>query len=335
MKTRPKGQHYVTAAYLRKFATGSGRRAMLYVYERDRDEPYRQKPERAARVTNYYSIRKEDGSWDDSIEDLLGQVESTAVPLIERLAIADFEPSWNDRINISTFIGFQEFRVPWTRQQMENLYKGLISHMMRFTAAVPGQMEADLERMKAKGIDVKDVTADQLREMIKGGRYEIEVNPAASLMPMLEQVPEVSQIYAQMMWTVLCSREGSLFVTSDNPVVKFDPTYREGFYGIGIMNRYIEIRFPLTRTACLVMTHDHERLQDILELEDAGETVKAGAVRNSLPRTKFVRVGEETAFFINSLTIMHAKTNVYSPTRLDYAPQILKGEPGGIRIHVG
>jgi hypothetical protein len=111
MKNRPKVQHYVTASYLRRFSTGAGRKALLYVYERSKNDPFRQKPEQAARATNYYSVKRKDGAWDDSIENLLSDVESTALPLIEKLSAQDFVPSWNDRISIAIFIAFQEFRV--------------------------------------------------------------------------------------------------------------------------------------------------------------------------------------------------------------------------------
>lgn len=333
MKNRPKVQHYVTASYLHKFTTGAGRKAMLYVYERNKSNPFRQKPEQAARATNCYSVKREDGTWDDSIENLLGDVESTAVPLIERLSAHDFSPSWNDRVSIAIFIAFQEFRVPWARAQMETLYRGLIDKTLKFTTRVPGGIERDLETMKKRGVATEDIHPQVIREIIEKGKYKINISPGVSLKMMLEQVETVSRFYSQMMWKVLRSTADRPFVTSDNPVVKFVPT-NDGFRGVGLVNPNIEIRFPLTKTGCLVISHDHDRVHRIGELRQAGKTSEADSLRDLLPKLTFVTVDKQTVEHINLMAISYAAKHVYSPMRLNYISHWLTGEPEGLRIVV-
>lgn len=333
MENRPKVQHYVTASYLRKFATGAGRKAMLYVYERDKSEPFRQKPEQTARATNYYSIKKGNGTWDDSIENLLGDVESTAVPLVDKLSSSEFSPSWNDRINIAIFIAFQEFRVPWARAQMDALYRGIIDRTMRFATQVPGAVEHDLYEMEQRGIDTKGVTAAAIREFVKTGKYKINVAPGVSLKMMLHQVETLSRFYSQMMWTVVKPQSDRLFLTSDNPVAKFDPT-NNGFRGIGLVNPNVQIRFPLTKTACLAINHDHERVRRIGMLRQAGKTSDADALRDLLPKVIYADINNQAVERINRMTISYAARYVYSPMRLDYIPHWLSGEPEGLRILV-
>ncbi len=68
MKTRPKIQQNVARSYLHGFATGAGRQARIWAYLRNRTKRFLQKPDTAARQTNFYSIQRADGGWDDSIK---------------------------------------------------------------------------------------------------------------------------------------------------------------------------------------------------------------------------------------------------------------------------
>jgi hypothetical protein len=93
----PKAQHYVTKSYLRGFANGSGKKVRLYIYERGKQEPYQQPPEKVAKKNCYYSFRDEKGELDHSVEEFLGRIEASALPVIVRLGKEDFQPDWIER----------------------------------------------------------------------------------------------------------------------------------------------------------------------------------------------------------------------------------------------
>lgn len=332
MKKRPKVQHYLSQAYLRGFGTGSGRKAMLYVYERNRPEPFRQKPQGAARETNFYSFQRPDGTTDDSVESLLGLVENEAIPILRKMASQETQLSWEERDRVALFIAFQELRVPWTRENFEGLHGQLIKRLSEFHARIPGLLERDLRELEQKGEDLKGVTADSLREFLERGEYTIEVSPIVSLRSMLQLAPFLHGFYIEMKWTVLRALGTAFFVASDNPVVRFDPNYRGGFFGVGLVGPTIEIRFPIDKNTCLVITQDRDRQDRWHELVEAGRQTDAAELRKALPRTEFLKVGGKVVETINRLTIAYARRFVYSPVRNPQIPPMMHGEPQGLRI---
>ena len=258
---------------------GAGRHALLYVYERGRAEPFRQKPQQAARETDYYSFHNADGLPDNSIEHLLGIVESDAVPVIRKISSGDTQLTWDERNKLALFIGFQEFRVPWMRRQMEGLYGKLVDFVVRGHVKVPGLLERDMERLIDEGHNLEGVSPQSLREFIERNEYAINVSPQASLTTLVQMAPVVSAYYREMEWTVIKCPDSSVFITSDNPVVKFAPESSQLVYGLGIMNPAIQIWFPLSKTASLVIRHDKDRIQKYDDLVQRGDAAKAAELR--------------------------------------------------------
>lgn len=335
MKKRPKGQHFVPASYLRSFASGAGKKASLYIYERNKTLPFRQRPQQAARQTNYYSFRRPDGTLDDSVESFLGLVESEAVPVLRRLASEDIQLDWNDRGRVAFFVALQELRVPWTRQNFHNLYAHLVDWTTKFHARVPGLLEKELEELRQKGEDFDPADAPSLREFLERGEYTVHADPKVSLVTMLQMAPVLHGFYIEMKWTVLRTSHDLPFVTSDNPVVKFDPAYKGGFWGIGVANPTIEIRFPLTKSAMLVIIHDRKREDEWHRLTEAGKEEEARKLRQTLPVIAYVNVRPRAVDTINGLTIVSADRFVYAPKKDPRIPELLKGESQAIKIHVG
>jgi hypothetical protein len=72
---RPKQQHFVTRAYLEGFLRPSEMHLQCYGRKRG---PFARLPENLASQRNYYAVKKDDGSWDDSLERLLGETVRVA-----------------------------------------------------------------------------------------------------------------------------------------------------------------------------------------------------------------------------------------------------------------
>src|SRR5438034_3167821 len=161
---RPKSHHFVTESYLRGFASGSGKKTHLYVYERGKAVPYKQNPKKVAKRSNYYSVQNPDGTFNDSLEHFLGAIESEVIPTLRRLSSQDFQLGWEDRLNIAIFVALQEFRVPRTRENVEEGYGKLINHTLSFSADAPGYFEQLLEELERQGQDIKGVTASSMRD---------------------------------------------------------------------------------------------------------------------------------------------------------------------------
>src|SRR5687767_15104824 len=85
MTTRRKRQHYVPELHLKHFA-GTDPQGMVWTYDNQTDTARPSIPKETGAQTNYYSAPgREEGEYDDSIEEWLSGVESDAVAPYEAL----------------------------------------------------------------------------------------------------------------------------------------------------------------------------------------------------------------------------------------------------------
>src|SRR5450432_621316 len=122
---RPRQQHYVTRAYLEGFAPAGG--TQLYVYSRGKMSPFRALPGNVAKIHNYYSSKRPDGTYDDRVEHMLQtNVEDPGLAVIRRLLSGHYNISRDARGRLAFLLAIQEYRVPWMREQMEAFMTGML-----------------------------------------------------------------------------------------------------------------------------------------------------------------------------------------------------------------
>jgi hypothetical protein len=118
MPPRPKKQHYVTRAYLEGFLE-SGRQ-FLFCYGRQRGIPFQGQPSELANERSYYSFRRPDGTWDDSLEhEIEQQVETPGLGALRALASGETRLQWPQRDALAMLMAVQRFRVPHLREMVD------------------------------------------------------------------------------------------------------------------------------------------------------------------------------------------------------------------------
>jgi hypothetical protein len=336
----PKGQqrntqqHFVTAAYLVGFTPSASRDSHLWVYERNTEKIFRLIPDEAAKRRNYYSIPQKKGGFDDTVDTMLTGLEGQAMPSLQKLLARDYNLSTFERALLAYLIAFQEFRTPWARASFQKMEVSLTEQMMRVAAKAPGYLEQKLEELKANGEIDGSVPADKIRDALKNEKIKLVARPHAGIDTMVSLGQRIGDIYTQMRWTVLHAKEGE-FLTSDAPVVRRDPGFREGLYGGGLMSPTAEVWFPLSKVSCLLIDHDEERKRKFFELLEAGKLEEAKAIRAELPP---IRIGEVAAHFVqkvNHQTIANADRFVYSSFESKEISSLFKGECQNLRVVVG
>jgi hypothetical protein len=136
-----------------------------------------------------------------------------------------------------------------------------------------------------------------------------------------------------MHWTVFRATEKE-FVTSEAPVVRRDPGFTGGFYGGGIMSSTAEVWFPLSKKACLLITHDEEREHKFFELLESGKVHEAEAIRAELPEIVGRDIGAQDAQAVNEQMIRNADRFVFSPFQSGDICCLFKGECQNYRIEI-
>jgi hypothetical protein len=323
-------QHYVPASYLAGFTPDSNRESQLFVYQRNSEKMFRSIPDEAAKRRNYYSVPLPDGSHDDRVDVMITALESQAMPSLRKIRARNYKLSTFERALLATFIGFQEVRTPWTRKMFHQIEEHTTTTTMHFAANQPGYLEQVFQQMKAEG-NPADVTPDELRDALREGRIKAQALPHAGVDLVVSMGTFLGNFYTRMLWTVLRAGEGE-FVTSDAPVVRRDPEFKGGLYGGGLSSPTAQMWFPLSKTTCLIISHDTDGENRFFQLLAAGRKQEAEAVQRTLPPIRERDAEKSLVDSVNHQTITNADRFVFSPFESADIAAKLQGESQNMRM---
>lgn len=195
--------HYVPRVYLKQFCDEMGR---IHVYRKD--DPKRQihlAPDNTAFHDHYYSQPLPDGGRDqDSLEELFSTIESKWPNVVRKLAAR--EALEDDIASLFTFIALQRARVPAARDVMESL-------------------DAATVLMTAKALDAAGHFPPKPRGLENiWDHIQIAIDPQRSLESLVASVEAATTVLHMLGFAVVYNRTELPFLTSDNPVIWFDPT---------------------------------------------------------------------------------------------------------------
>jgi hypothetical protein len=201
-----KRHHYVPKAYLKSFCDEQ-ENIRLYLKD-DPDKFIHQSPNNVGFHKYYYSQPVPEGGKDhDSLEDLFSEVESRWPGIVER--IRQREDVNNSLEDIFKFIALQRVRVPASRDASEAMSAEHVKSTARILDAT-GKLPP-----KPKGLeDILD-------------RVVVSINPHQSIHAMVHMVEGIGTLFNQIGIGALHNMTGMPFLTSDNPVIWFDPSVPE------------------------------------------------------------------------------------------------------------
>jgi hypothetical protein len=310
---RPKQQHYVTKAYLEGFLGVSDEH--LVCYGRGNRGPFRKAPRELASQRDYYALRKKDGTWDDSIENLLGEtVESPGLPLIRKLAAGKTRLSGDERQKIAVFIAVQEMRTPAARERVRAMSKMVNDRIVQeVKASDPQQETIDLVGKGGKRVTVTlDEIAQHHDEMCDDHSMSIH-------QPLINSALKLAEYYQHMKLTVYYPAGDAEFLTTDTPVIRVFHDVEAAALGAGINRRDVEVRFPLSCKALLTLTHDHWLMD---KLEHVGDAERRRLL-NLLPEVEKKHAKDLEVTSLNKAHARHAHRWVFAPQEIDWIPNVL------------
>jgi hypothetical protein len=201
-----KRHHYVPKAYLRSFCDATGK---LLVYRKDdssRAIPL--SPDNIAIQKHYYSQPTPDGGTNhNALEDCFSKIEEKWPGIVDRLHCRE---NVNDSLlEIFNFMALQRVRVPATRDVVERI---LAEYWI--AAAQVLDPEGQLRPKPAGFEDILD-------------HVEVAIDPHQSIHAMAPLIRGLGRVFDQMGFAALHNRTDVTFLTSDNPVVWFDPSVQD------------------------------------------------------------------------------------------------------------
>ena len=161
-------------------------------------------------------------------------------------------------------------------------------------ASTPEGFKKSLEDYKnSTGVDLTN-EAEDLRNFILSGEFDIDVNPSLFLSMFMLHGHTLGEIIYQMNWIFVEATERFKFITCDNPVLDVDPTYNpNNFYNSisGLGNKNIELTFPISSELALLASWDNNRKECFIPGNN--QLIKDFNKRAVMSARRFIYVSEK------------------------------------------
>ena len=224
-----KRHHFIAETYLTAFCNDDGK---LCVYFKDKAGDFQFiRPDAIAFEKFYYSQPLPGGGRDNnSIEDCFSKIETQWRPLVQKIERREFL-SRDDKIALLEFVLLHRVCVPAARDAAEKMLA---------------------ERVKMESVHLVDTGAlppppESLGDLL--GTLQVAIDPHMSIHAMVGLAEGVAKIFDAIGLEILENHTSKEFITSDNPVLYFDPTVSLGLmepYNINRSRLDIEFMFPIT-----------------------------------------------------------------------------------------
>jgi hypothetical protein len=259
-------QHIIPRLSLAHFADEDGK---VWTYDKASGRRWSAVPDETGTERHYYSVEREDGSMDTTLETHFSEIESCAAPVYEALARGQL-PIGNDRITFGAFLGMMHTRSPLARRTALEIHKGVLEAHLRVAIEDPRALEAYAEELKMAGKPSIDPAklANDFRNL-SGLNLKLAKPLALSG---IAHAGKIAKLFLAMNWAVVWPMRG-YFITCDCPIFHAtDPKTYHPIYGDGgFVNPTVEITFPINPNVMLLM-HWRDGLGSRGEM--SGEDVK-------------------------------------------------------------
>lgn len=237
-----KRHHFVPKAYLNAFCNQDGQ---VFVYRKD-DAPraLTLAPDATQFRGYYYSQPTPEGGRDNNtLEDLFSTVESGWQDTVARLQRRE---DVNDRLeNIFEFIALQRVRVPAARDAVEAMLAQTVKSTMKVM-----QANGSLPPVPAGLTDID-------------AQIQIAIDPHQSIHAMATMMTGMATLFSQLGLSATHNPTGLPFLTSDNPVLWFDPSVpfsEQRPYTIHPDGGPVFLFFPVSPTLAIVGSPEYKEV---------------------------------------------------------------------------
>ncbi len=256
-------QHTVSEFYL-KFFVDPRNLSSLWMYEKGNLNIRKVAPDNAAVEKHFYSLTNLDGSKNYILEDLLGDIETEVGPIFRKIQNKETLDNM-EKSRFASFLNVMATRVHNFKECLKIANIEMVNNLMKFAASDPEKFKASLDSIEIETGEKFYNSIEEFedfRKMILNieEHFKLEPNPNLILLQWEKLVtnPEICKMYYDMNWTFLIAQGDYKFLTSDNPVFRYDPEWNpESNIGVGLSwtaNSKIEITFPISKDMAFLGT---------------------------------------------------------------------------------
>jgi hypothetical protein len=316
----PKQHHTVPAAYLAGFLNDP--QAMLHVYSRD-GRNFRGRPDALSSRRHYYGVRRNDGTVDNRVEQVLAnEVEDDGLAILRKLCNGD-QVSATERYRFAVYMAFQYLRTPHMRSNIEQSYAEVLNALVR--KRMKGARQFDREISAACQLRIEDVR--KARSAFLRGDVDLKAKPEFSLEAMFTHVDTYAHFLYVSRWEVTQFPRAQL-ITSDCPL-----HFRSAAH-ITLVDPATVIHYPLTAKNMLVISavEPEAALWEKLSHVIPKPYLDGFVVWHNHVSYRNADAAEAEA--LNRITASMCLEYIYSAEESDTLPPLLQGASQNVKIQV-
>lgn len=253
--TPTKRNHYVPQFVQEYFVGDDGK---LWVYDKDGGAPRAQMPVNTGVERFLYTVRKDDGQHDDSLERWFAAQEGATKPILDRLIRPGAQIQEDDKPILAHFMALMFARVPRTIGMAEEMGAVMWEEYLRSLASDEARFNELYARFLKDHPDEGMPPADEMRksfELFESGELEVVMRRQPALAVSLGVTEEFYQTLMELHWSIVDGPSGAAFLTGDSPVTSI-AIHDDGRaqFGANFVNPRFEVSFPISPSVSLYLT---------------------------------------------------------------------------------
>jgi hypothetical protein len=227
-------QHFVPQFYLRRFTNEDGllerlvlpTATVLQTAKRPKVECYDE---------FFYAVKT--GVQDEAsqyVEDFWGQIEDFVSPHldeVERQVVENEQVTEHSLSMLAHLASMLWMRTPHFRRMLEHNTSKFEKQLFQHRASNPDFSNYLIQTIGEKYPDLTYDEAEEIRNFILEGRYDIKFSNAAHIRLMVESFEGFRNLFYGAKWRFYIASGDSIFVTSTSPCIEVFPPKKDVFYG--------------------------------------------------------------------------------------------------------
>lgn len=248
-----KSQHTVQRFHLAQFA-GDQPKGHVWIYNKHSKEPRSADSENVSIENYFYSVEREDGTWDTRLDDLITNIEAKAVPVYRELLAGNIPPYSQPKYDFAQYLAIAYVRT----KKMRRMSADTVGQMMQVNYYAHADnsevFNAHMARYeREKGITLTNDAKDGIRRLfLDPSRFNMVLPKEIGLYG-FHIVDDLTDIFLRTHWSLVDAEHG-FFITSDHPIVRVIPGPAPA-RDHGFLHKTMEVSFPLSPRRMLVLTH--------------------------------------------------------------------------------
>jgi hypothetical protein len=249
-----KAQHTVQRFHIAQFA-GHDPKGHVWIYDNRSGEPRSAIPENVSIENNFYSFEREDGTWDNLLDDWITKVEGKATPVYVKLLDGKIPTYSQHKYDFAQYLALTYVRT----RAMRRMSAETIGQMMQVKHYAHAEnskaFEAGVARYeKDKGKILTPEAKEDLRKSLLDPSGLIMTLPKALGFAGFHVLDDLTDIFLNTHWSLVDAGSG-FYITSDNPLLRMVPGPRPR-RDFGFRHKTMEVTFPLSPRRMLLLTYE-------------------------------------------------------------------------------